>query len=569
MTTNSVASYPVVGKSNQDFCIMKNADAAAYPWAQEIEKTVVQSIATTFSLDFLLFKDKLGGDVDTIHNVRQGVYASAEEKARFYSRGAYDSAKYHSHKNYIETGRRDKQLQQAGALVDGYKNQLMGRNENRDLDHVISAKEVHDDAGRVLAEMDGAELANQSSNLQSTSASINRSKKDKSMSDYLAGHQQRLKDTGADIEKREERLQKLLSDPAKNKGKIRELEDDIRRKKKKLNDLEFIGKKAMMERDKEARKAYNLAIDKKYYTNSKFFKKTAIASGAAAVAMGARQVLGLVCAEIWFELKESLPKIIDELKSKFDLESFFEHIEKTLKGIWLRVELRFKEFFSAFKEGAVGGAMSSLTATLFNVFATTSKNFIKIIRDMWGHLVRAIKLIVFNPENLSLVDLGKAVVEIFSTAISAFVGFAVYAELTPLVQAFPLGAELASFAGALVTGLLTLGLNYFLLYSSWAKKIWNYLEGLMPYGELLRKYREINAELDRYLAELAKIEFNLDAEDLAAFSENLSACTDEEERSVVLKKQVEKMGVELPFELGNADRVRSWLAQKAQAFASK
>lgn len=541
----------------------ENADTFAYPWAQEIEKTVVQSIATTFGLDFLLFKDQLGGNVDTIHNARQRVYASAEEKARFDSREAYDSAKYHSHKNYIETGRRDKQLQQAGALVDGYKNQLMGRNENRDLDHVISAKEVHDDAGRVLAEMDGTELANQSSNLQSTSASINRSKKDKSMSDYLAGHQQRLEDVRTDIEKREERLQNLRSDPAKNKGKIRELEDDIRKKKNKLNDLESIDEKAMMERDREARRAYNLAIDKKYYTSSKFFKKTAIASGTAAVAMGARQALGLVCAEIWFELRESLPKIIDELKSKFDLESFFEHIEKTLKGIWLRVELRFKEFFSAFKEGAVGGAMSSLSTTLFNVFATTSKNFIKIIRDMWGHLVRAIKLIVFNPENLSLVDLGKAVVEIFATAISAFVGFAVYAELTPLVQAFPLGAELASFAGALVTGLLTLGLNYVLLYSSWAKKFWNYLKGVMPYAELLQRYKEINAELDRHLAELAKIEFSLDADDLALFSERLGSCSDEMERAAVLRRQAEKMAIDLPFESGNTESVRSWLATKA------
>lgn len=373
MSTNIVASYPVVGELNQDFCLMQNTDAAAYPWAQEIERAVVQSIATTFGLDFLLFKDQLGGDVDTIHNVRQGIYASSEEKARFDSREAYDSAKYHSHKNYIEAGRFDKQLQQAGELVDGYKNQRMGMNENRDLDHVISAKEVHDDAGRVLAEMDGAELANQSSNLQSTSASINRSKKNKSMSDYLAGHQQRLEDVRADIEKREERLKELRSDPDKNKGKIRELEDDIRQKKSKLNDLESIDEKAMMERDKEARRAYNLAIDEKYYTSSKFFKKTAIASGTAAVAMGARQALGLVCAEIWFELKESLPNIVDDLKNRFDLESFFEHIEKTLKGIWQRVKIRFNEFLSAFKEGAIGGAMSSLTTTLFNVFATTSK----------------------------------------------------------------------------------------------------------------------------------------------------------------------------------------------------
>ena len=49
-----------------------------FNWAQELEKTVVRSLTTTFGLDFLLFEDKRGGDVNTVHNVRQGIYASRE-----------------------------------------------------------------------------------------------------------------------------------------------------------------------------------------------------------------------------------------------------------------------------------------------------------------------------------------------------------------------------------------------------------------------------------------------------------------------------------------------------------
>ena len=74
---------------------------------------------------------------------------------------------------------------QNGDLHDAYRNQSMGLNEKRDLDHVISAKEIHDDRGRVLAGLDGAELANQSSNLQSTHFSINRSKKATCCDDFL------------------------------------------------------------------------------------------------------------------------------------------------------------------------------------------------------------------------------------------------------------------------------------------------------------------------------------------------------------------------------------------------
>lgn len=54
---------------------MKTA-ASQYPWAEELERTVVHSLATSFGLDFLLFKDKLGGEVDTINNARQGIWAS-------------------------------------------------------------------------------------------------------------------------------------------------------------------------------------------------------------------------------------------------------------------------------------------------------------------------------------------------------------------------------------------------------------------------------------------------------------------------------------------------------------
>lgn len=47
--------------------------AQDFPWAEEFEKTVITSLMTSFGLDFLLFKDKQGGEVDTVHNVRKGV----------------------------------------------------------------------------------------------------------------------------------------------------------------------------------------------------------------------------------------------------------------------------------------------------------------------------------------------------------------------------------------------------------------------------------------------------------------------------------------------------------------
>ncbi|WEI18742.1 hypothetical protein PY247_00520 [Acinetobacter proteolyticus] len=96
--------------------------AQAFDWSEEINKVVTKSLVTTFGLDFLLLEDKKGGDVDTIHNVRQGIWATEQEMQNYECRGKYDSEAYHRHANYIETNRINKELQKSGELKDAYRN---------------------------------------------------------------------------------------------------------------------------------------------------------------------------------------------------------------------------------------------------------------------------------------------------------------------------------------------------------------------------------------------------------------------------------------------------------------
>jgi DNA replication protein DnaD len=53
----------------------------------------------------------------------------------------------------------------------------MGLNETKNLDHIKAAKVIHDDAGRMLSELDGEELANSDDNFAFTDESINKAKK--------------------------------------------------------------------------------------------------------------------------------------------------------------------------------------------------------------------------------------------------------------------------------------------------------------------------------------------------------------------------------------------------------
>ena len=153
---------------------------------KECKSTVIQSIVTPFGLGGMVSKfDKNGGNVDTIHNVREGVYATGDEKHKYDNRGEYNSQDYHGDSRYIEKNRLDSIKQKNGELTDAYTGNDLDRNSKRDLDHTISAREIHDDPGRVLAEKNGVELANTESNLTSTERSINRAKGKKSTDEFL------------------------------------------------------------------------------------------------------------------------------------------------------------------------------------------------------------------------------------------------------------------------------------------------------------------------------------------------------------------------------------------------
>ncbi|KDB52851.1 hypothetical protein X805_15850 [Sphaerotilus natans subsp. natans DSM 6575] len=536
-----------------------HAAAKNFPWADELEKTVITSLTTSFGLDFLLFKDKLGGEVDTIHNVRNGVWATAAEKNRFDQRGEYDSTPYHQHENYVAKGTEDKASHAAGTLEDPYRNKAMSANERRDLDHVISAKEIHNDAGRVLAELNGVELANQSSNLQSTLSTINRSKQATPIDEWIDNLPSRISNLESELTKDRERLTKMPRETPQQNNAARGLEDSIRKNEEKIKALKTVDLDGMRKRDAEARHAYEGQINKTYYTSSKFLQQTASSAGLAGISMGTRQMLGLVMAEVWFELREQLPKLLENLKKNFNLESFVESINSSLKGIWKRVQLRFNDFLMAFKDGVFAGVLGSLTTTIFNIFATTQAMAIKIIRELWSQLVKAIKLLAFNPDELSLVEQCKAVTSLLSVGVASVVGTMAYTQLVPLCS-FPFGSELASFAGALVTGLITLGLNYFLLHSEMAGKLWNFIEDLSPHASTVREFQAINAELDRYLLELSRLDFNLNTAELKSFTDELDSVNDEIQRGKLLKKTIEARGIELPFEMGNSASTRKWLA---------
>lgn len=521
-------------------------NAARFDWGEELHQTVVKSLTTSFGLDFLLLEDKHGGDVNTIHNVRQGVYATDAERQRYEQREAYDSYRYHSHKNYKATNREGKKAHEAGTLTDTYTGKHFAANDKKNLDHIISAHEIHNDPGRVLAECDGADLANDSSNLTFTNESLNKAKKAKTMEAFVQTLQEQHAATTQEIAR-------LRSQPALSEQEQKQLN--------KLENKAAADFKRMKEADKQARAKYNGTINQEYYTSSKFAMNVASATLNNAFRMGTRQMLGLILAETWFEFRERIPVMYEKHHRAFNAGDFLQDATEALRAVWLRVQFKFSTFLTSFKDGAIGGMLSSITTTLFNLFFTTKKMMVKLIREMWNNLVQAFKLMIFNPEGLAPGQLAKAVSKLVAAGVAVAAGVVINEALAKILV-FPFGPELAAFCSVLATGILTLVMNYFLEHSALMKKVWAFLDTFKDkYQKALEYYQQVNAELDRYLLKLSALEFAIDTSELARFTLHLNVINNEIKRGLLLRDEVERRNIALPFEAGNTRSVRSWLSK--------
>lgn len=215
---------------------------------ESCKTNVIETIEAQFGLMPILLSAKDGGNVHTTHNVRHGKYASDKEKERYEKRGDYDSKQYHSDKSYRDINRKQQELKEQGKLKDYMTGKKINPNDDTDLDHIVSAKTIHDDPARVLAEVDGTKLANTESNLKMTDSSLNRSKKAMSIEEMTNLRDKRLKALEANKNKRgflteseQNELKKLTKQKEINDKEAKRIYDEEQKKINKAVDMAYYG----------------------------------------------------------------------------------------------------------------------------------------------------------------------------------------------------------------------------------------------------------------------------------------------------------------------------------------
>lgn len=509
---------------------------------KQYERVIIDSIITSFGLDFLI-KDRHGGDVDTIHNVRQiGIdknmtYKNIENETSYNNLEAYNSTSYHSHTEYVNYNKEGSQKKKDGTLIDGYTGKTFKRNDKIDLDHIISANEIHRDRGRVLAGLSGENLANDRSNLIHTNQSINRSKKDKEMEEYIKELPAKYERTVLEIEK------------LKVKEKLTEKQQTLLKNLEvKRDNLESANIERMKKLAEKARREYNKKIEIEYYSSSKFKKNLAFAGTNLAFKMGLKQALGLIFTEIWFSVKNELASNTN----KSDLTSFLESvISGVKKGIEIAKE-KYKEILSRFKDGAIAGVLSSITTTICNIFFTTSKNIVKIMRYLYVSIIQATKILFFNPDNLEFGERIRAVLKILATGASVIVGVLVGEFVDKLFTIPGLGIvrEVCQvFTTTFVTGIMSCTLLHYLDKNEKINNLVKILNSVNLTEKTINYYREQARYFEKYAKKLFKIDFEQFKEiskKYSSFLDNIDEIKNYSELNKLLKEIVETLGIK-PF----------------------
>lgn len=407
------------------------------------------------------YKD--GGNVSTIHNAKNGVFVDSEHERRF--NAAYDRKNYEGRGDRKLSAQRKKMFTENEEIYDAYTHKKLNKDGRTHIDHITSAKEIHEmDAARLyMTDDERNDMATADSNMAAIDGRMNQSKGEKSMEEWL----KKEKDGQTNAERYD----------------VDEAEAMRLRRRSQLG----IKGKVVLAAGREV----------------------SMASFSSGIAQAKKQVIGLLMhygTSIFLEEVQSYAanwKNYSRIADRLDaLKAMGGRIKDRLIEKVKDIKNIIKEVFASAKEGFISGIVGTVVTTLINMVATTVKSVGKILQDSVTTLIDAFKMWTKNPNNLDKATLAKETIKMISLGVSASVGIiaeeGIKTTLASTVLA-PVADPIGIVGGILVTGVCSAVLIYVMdNFGKIMKKFkdaWND----MMYG-LQRTKREILETYNKALA---------------------------------------------------------------------
>lgn len=497
---------------------------------EEIKNEIKGNILTQFGLSHLYDSYQKGGPVTTLHNAQSHVFANTEDDKRFnkeYNRKNYEGRieyddtasgkKIVRLNNTLKKQRKDR-FQDETPLKDEYTGKDLNRDGRTHADHICSAASIHkrDDLRLFMSDNERNDMAVSKENIAFTDGSLNQSKSDHDLVDWMNTNQ-----------------------------KHQPLDNADRYGVDKKKAIE-INKSATNFIEKTAKKS-----KRNYYA-----KETSKAAGKQAFLQGKKQVFGAIVYEIsdvFFSVTTPILKKWNTFNSMGErIKEFNKSIMEELANIKERLHSLLKKIVASGSNGVISGLISTLIEVLINTFATTAASFGKILCDGIQGVVSAFKVIFSKDPAITKKEKIKKAIEIIGTAIIASAGILLSQVISKQLLATPLAPfaeEIGTLLGLVITGFFTAALIYTVEnFGSICMQLKNHF-ALMKYGvqitseQIEIEYKNfINKIDDAYKIILVKIENDyLRVKNLQAMVSDFSLLADKQLNNSII--YAEEMGV--------------------------
>ena len=408
---------------------------------------VIETITSQFGLASLFINSQDGGNVTTTHNFEKGITASVEDDEKYNSWQEMKSKNWKEVRK--ETGydkplpkKRKEAFNTQDVIVDEYTGRPLPKNGRAQLDHIVSASEIENKSSTNLfmTPEERAKMATNDKNLAWTEGSANQSKGNNKMKDWLNKQDKKTGQTKAE--------------------------------KYGIND------EMAMEKDKNARKFINKTVT--VSATKKYTKELLSTGGQDAAMMAAYSALGVVLRDLAQGIMIEV-RVTFEQKGKESLKEIFNRFKIRLQELLADLKNKWKDIFKGSMESAIIAFLSNIVVFIINLFFTTLKKIVSMIRAGFVSLCQAVKILINPPANMpkeevhyqALKILTAGIIGAASLGLSAAIekGLQVIPGLQPLMM-FPIpsfGKEqrtvsdvIAVTLSALAGGLLTTVVLYFI-----------------------------------------------------------------------------------------------------------
>lgn len=433
----------------------------------QTQHDIIYSIATPFGLGkFVSAYDKMGGNITTIHNFEEGVTATSTD-AKKYSEwknsmdkfdrelydydiklnkegepvknktGGYQKTQFNSTKKKEIYGK----MKNGSLVTDGYTGSILGEKHNDKinntenisihLEHITSVKEIETNPKyHLFAEGETTEERQRDR--------VKSARNDNNLT-LIEG---RLNNSKGELDLKEWAEKSNAKDPSTTNVQYHKLNPKlVATEHKKSKDF----------------------LEKKYLTQQlkKQGRETVITGAQEGMKMGAQQAFGYLLMELF---TNSLIEIKTAFNHGLEGESLHKDICIRLKRIGSNTLAKWKNSFEVGVAGLISGFISNIVTTLINVFATTSKRLVRMIREGLFSLLKALKTLLFPPAGMTYSEAAHEAMKLLVAGGLISIGIFFEEFLEKFFLSIPFLIPIAQILTSVIIGAITAIVTAMLVY---------------------------------------------------------------------------------------------------------